>query len=256
MSSSPLLAGASQIFVSSYTDSDFFGKLIILALVALSILCWVVLIHKAWQMRQVRHLCANFYQALEKSRQPVLSVSLDALPASRFKEVPHPFASIIECLKRKTVEILEKNLFFLEQASAGKETPPVFLSKEDLELIEAEVATVMGRQRKKLEKNLHILSTIMTLAPFLGLLGTVWGILITFGALHAGGSTVSNAAMLGGLSTALATTVLGLVIAIPALIAHNSLKASLRSMQSEMEDFSYEMLGQIEMEYRPVLVEN
>jgi len=250
----PLIAGSSQIFVSAYADSDFFGKLILLSLVGLSIVCWIVLLHKLWQSRQVKILSHNFYSALEKEKRPLLSISLDALPRSRFKEVPHPLASILDSVKRKTVEILEKNHFFLQEAHQGKQAPSVFLTREDLDLIEAEAATAVAKQIKQLEKNLFILSTIVTLAPFLGLLGTVWGILMTFAALHSGGSVGSNAVILGGLSTALATTVLGLVIAIPALVAHNSLRASLRSLQTDMEDFSYEILGQIEMEYRRVTV--
>lgn len=251
----PFLAGSSHIFVSAYADSDFFGKLILIALGALSIICWVVLLQKLWQARQVKLLCRNFYQALAKEKRPLLSISIDSLPRSRFKELPHPFASILDSVKKKTVEILEKNHFFLQQAYSGKEAPGVFLSREDLDLIESEAATAIAKQAKQLEKNLFILSTIVTLAPFLGLLGTVWGILVTFSALHAGGSAGSNSVILGGLSTALATTVLGLVIAIPALVAYNSLRASLRAMQGDMEDFCYEIIGQIEMDYRRVSVE-
>ena len=103
-----------------------------------------------------------------------------------------------------------------------------------------------------MEKNLFILSTIATLAPFLGLLGTVWGILVTFSQLHTGGSITSNSAMLGGLATALATTVLGLVIAIPALVAHNYLKNALKNYSSDMETFLYQLLSSIELQYRKV----
>lgn len=251
----PLIAGSSQIFVSAYADSDFFGRLILLSLGALSVICWVVLLQKLWQSRQVKILSQTFYRALEKEKRPLLSISIDSLPRSRSKEIPHPFADILGTVKRKTVEILEKNHFFLQQAHSGKEAPPVFLTREDLDLIEAEAATAIAKQTKQLEKNLFILSTIVTLAPFLGLLGTVWGILMTFSALHAGGSVGSNSVILGGLSTALATTVLGLVIAIPALVAYNSLRASLRNIQGDMEDFCYEIIGQIEMEYRRVAVE-
>ena len=99
----------------------------------------------------------------------------------------------------------------------------VYLSKGDIDLIESGIDGIILEQSKYLEKNLFILSTIITLAPFLGLLGTVWGILITFSNLHAGISSV-NTAVLWGISMALATTVFGLVVAIPALIAYNYLK--------------------------------
>jgi len=251
----PLLASSSKIFVSAYADSDVFGKLILIALGALSIICWIVLLHKLWQARQVRALCQNFYQALNREKRPILSITLASLPQSRFKEIGNPFAYILETIQRKSVEILEKNHFFLQNNFSKENTPAVFLSREDLDLLESEASSAIAKQAKQLDKNLFILSTIITLAPFLGLLGTVWGILVTFSALHAGGAAGSNSMILGGLSTALVTTVLGLVIAIPALVAHNSLRANLRNIQIDMENFSYEILGQMEMEYRRVAVE-
>ena len=97
-----------------------------------------------------------------------------------------------------------------------------------------------------------MLSTIVTLAPFLGLLGTVWGILVAFNELQGGASLGSSTALLGGLSTALTTTVLGLLIAIPALIGYNYLKNAIRSYEKEMEDFGGYLTAQVELQYRQV----
>jgi biopolymer transport protein TolQ len=104
-------------------------------------------------------------------------------------------------------------------------------------------------QTKKLEKNLYVLSTIVSLAPFIGLLGTVWGILITFSSMQshmAGGSQ----GILEGLSLALTTTVLGLVDAIPALIGYNYLKNSARDFRVEMENFNTSLVSAVEMQYK------
>lgn len=90
----------------------------------------------------------------------------------------------------------------------------------------------------------------MSLGPFLGLLGTVWGILTTFGDLAAHAKESSHQNFLGGLSLALATTVLGLVAAIPALIGFNYLKNSARDFESDMEGFAHEILSSVEMQYR------
>ncbi len=104
-------------------------------------------------------------------------------------------------------------------------------------------------QTKFLEKNLFILATIVSLAPFLGLLGTVWGILTTFSQLQMqGGSQV----VLGGLSMALATTVLGLIDAIPALVGYSFLKNKIREFQTDMDGFATEMLATVELQYRKV----
>ncbi len=237
---------AMSAFFTAYSQSDFFGKLIFLGLFSLSAICWIVLIHKIWQTQRVKKISEAFHRALLKNKERLLHVELEELPEALDREVPHPFARIFLSLKGKTVEVLNKNRFF----SAQKEGSGVYLSPTDLELIESHVLTTISVQTKALEKNLFILSTIVTLAPFLGLLGTVWGILITFAELHSGAAASSNAVILGGLSTALATTVLGLVIAIPALIAHNYLKNSTKTLSSDMEDFLYDLISTIELQYR------
>lgn len=103
---------------------------------------------------------------------------------------------------------------------------------------------------KFLEKNLYILSTIVTLAPFLGLLGTVYGILTTFTALKTSAAGGSNQIILGGLSLALATTVLGLIDAIPALIGYNYLKNVVYDFDAEMDRFATDVLSTLELHYR------
>lgn len=240
-----------QAFTVAYTESDFFGKLIILSLVFLSVICWIVLSFKVWQAKKVKQLSAAFQRAIEKNKGHILSLEAEELPKAAHPRIPNPYASIFEELKAKTLETLNKKLFFLEQTNSKKDQP-IYLSTSDLELLESHVYTTISGQSKILEKDLFILSTIVTLAPFLGLLGTVWGILVTFSELQGGASSSSNSAILGGLSTALTTTVLGLVIAIPALVAYNYLKNSVKTFSSDMEDFLHNMLSTIELQYRKV----
>lgn len=238
---------ALDIFFTAYSQSDFFGKLIFMGLFSLSALCWIVLIHKIWHTQKVKKISQDFQLAFAKNKANLLGLELEELPSALHREVPHPFAHIFLSLKEKTLEVLSKNHFFAEKKEGES---GVYLSPTDLELIESHVLTAVSAQTKALEKNLFILSTIATLAPFLGLLGTVWGILITFSELHSGASASSNAAILGGLSTALATTVLGLVIAIPALVSYNYLKNSTKNLSSDMEDFLYRLISTIELQYR------
>lgn len=237
---------ASNAIFSAYAQADFFGKCIFFGLFTLSVLCWVILVHKTFQFRKAKALACVFEKAFEKNKEP-LGFSLDQLPKAKQKGGANPFAQVFQALKQKTVEILNKNHFFAEDKSQ------VYLSRSDLELVESHVLTAISSEAKRLEKNLFILSTIVTLAPFVGLLGTVWGILLTFSELQAGASASSNSAILGGLSTALATTVLGLVIAIPALVFYNYLKNSFRYLTSDMEDFLYKLLSTIELQYRKPL---
>jgi biopolymer transport protein TolQ len=245
----PLL-GSLNAFVISYTQSDFFGKLIILGLIAISLICWLVLLYKTWIMRQVHQLSTAFQKAVAESKNPVLTLDIAQLPKARTSTIPHPFADIYSSVKQKTIEVLNKNHYFISQNVGAK--APVYLSPADLELLGSHVSATISAQNKTLEKNLYVLSTIVTLAPFMGLLGTVWGILMTFSGLQDGGAISANTSILGGLSTALATTVMGLIIAIPALISYNYLKNAVRNYASDMDDFLTLLLSNIELQYRKV----
>ncbi|MDN3508399.1 MAG: MotA/TolQ/ExbB proton channel family protein [Simkaniaceae bacterium] len=240
---------ATGTFTGAYAAADFFGKMIFLGLFALSMLCWIVLLHKIWILRQVKKGSRQFIDSLIKRKDSILNVNLDALPKMIHKELPHPYSCIFSTMKEKTRELLDKNNFFINREQSDH---PIYLSGNDVELIETHLHASMIKQKERLEKNLFILSTIKTLAPFLGLLGTVWGILVTFSELQSKASVVSNNAMLGGLSTALVTTVLGLVIAIPALVGSNYLRNAIRSYFSEMEEFAHHLLSTIELQYRKV----
>jgi biopolymer transport protein TolQ len=231
-------------FITAYTQSDFLGRVIILGLISLSIICWVVLIQKVWMTKQVENVSQAFYKAYQFNKDRLLHLDLSELPKPKSKNTPHPYGEIFRDLKEKTIEVLNKNHHF------AKGQGEVFLSLSDLEIVESYALTTISSQIKRLEKNLFILSTIITLAPFLGLLGTVWGILVTFSELGSGGGAGSNMAVLGGLSTALATTVLGLIIAIPALISYNYLKNATKNYASGMEEFLYQLLSSVELQYR------
>lgn len=232
------------LLLSAYFQADFFGKCIFYALFALSIICWIVLIHKTIQTRRAQAMAQAFARTVEKNRERMLSLSNEEMPRPKVG-APHPFGQVFSSLKQKTMEILGKNRYF-----SSSEDPSVYLTRSDLELIESYVLTTISSETKSLEKNLFVLSTTVTLAPFLGLLGTVWGILLTFGEMQSGATASSNSAILGGLSTALATTVIGLLIAIPAIIFQSYLRNSVKYLSSDMEDFLYRMLSTLELQYR------
>jgi biopolymer transport protein TolQ len=236
---------ASGVFIQAFVLSDFFGKLIFIALFALSFITWLILLQKVLLFRNVKKAANKLQEWIFEQNAPVLSVSINQ------DESINPFAKIYTTLKNKTIEILDKNHFF-HQTHTSSSAPAVFLSRADVELIEVQGLTIIAEEAKALEKNLFILSTSVTLAPFLGILGTVWGILLSLGEIQKGGAVHSNSILLGGLSTALATTVLGLVIAIPALISYNYLKNTLACFYKEMENFTSTILSTIELQYRKV----
>ncbi|MBX7067076.1 MAG: MotA/TolQ/ExbB proton channel family protein [Parachlamydiales bacterium] len=235
-----ILLAAGNPFITAYVQSDWFGKLIFWGLFLLSALSWTLLIHKAWIFIQVRKLSAQFSDLF--SEKDPLNLQFTR-PKGRLLEVPHPFFEMYKTLKQKTLQLISRNHLYLPNTET-------VLSEADLGLIDAQVQTALAGQHKLLEKNLFLLSTIATLGPFLGLLGTVWGILLTFSQLHSRGISASNAAMLSGLSMALATTVIGLVIAIPAFAGYNYLKNAAREYRRDMEDFSQLLIAAIELQYR------
>jgi biopolymer transport protein TolQ len=226
--------------LSSYTQADFFGKMIFFVLFTLSIISWVIMIKKIKYANLIKKNSKIFEKIFEEKKEKLLLLKVD--PSF---EKSNPFLIIYLAVKQKTLEILNKNSFF-----SNKEK--IYLSKSDIELIESKIGVTISKELKFLEKNLFILSTAVTLAPFLGLLGTVWGILITFSDLQMGIIKNVNSQVLSGLSMALSTTVLGLLVAIPPLISHNYLKNVLREFSKDMEHFSNNLMTTLELQYKRV----
>jgi biopolymer transport protein TolQ len=244
------LVGSAAIF-EAYANSDVFGKLIFVVLFILSALSWALLIYKLWLLRTVKTVSESFREILQKKKQNFFS--LDKFAPACPGEVENSFLKIYCSLQSVTLELLTKNKDFLQRKQREiQEEVEVYLSPTDIDSVDVQLQSVLRAQRKHLEKNISFLSTVVSLAPFLGLLGTVWGILVTFGDLQSQSSGNANEMVLGGLSMALATTVLGLVVAIPPLVAHNHLKQSIRDFETDMENFSNEILSIVEMNYRKV----
>lgn len=242
----PLIA-VSNPFIDAYIHSDGLGKVIFIGLIALSVFTWIILIHKTLMTYRAKKNSQQFYEAFQLQRINPLGLDCDHVQR---KPLPNPFRDLYLVLKKHTIDILNKNRRFGEKSAvSGQEA---YLSPSDIDIVDSHLQSMIANQTKNLEKNLFILATIVSLAPFLGLLGTVWGILTTFSELQAQSAGSTHQMVLGGLSLALATTVLGLIDAIPALIGYNYLKNSIRDLETEMEGFSTEILASVEMQYRKV----
>ncbi|MFI0434411.1 MAG: MotA/TolQ/ExbB proton channel family protein [Parachlamydiaceae bacterium] len=244
-------------FFDAYSQSDVLGKLIFLALYALSISSWFILVYKVWVTHQAKKYAFRFHESFQLQKQNPLSLDCEGINK---KKVINPFLDLYQALKKQCLEVLAKNRHFTkvqqnEPPVIGfnqSQIPPSYLSLSDVDYLASHLSTEVAQQVKFLEKHLYILSTTVSLAPFLGLLGTVWGILTTFSELQAQSGGNTHQMVLGGLSLALATTVLGLLDAIPALIGYNYLKNTIRDFATEMEGFSNEILSSVEMQYRRV----
>lgn len=111
-----------------------------------------------------------------------------------------------------------------------------------------EMQVAAGEQVRRLEKGMSTLATIASVSPFIGLFGTVWGVMDAFAGLGEAG-TASLRAVAPGIAEALITTAAGLFAAIPALIAYNHFLHGIRSLATRMNDFASEFVAKIETLY-------
>ena len=246
----PVIIGSAQSpFITAWLDSDFVGRLIVIALIGLSLISWTIIIHKWWITRRVKQESLLFKRSFFEQKNNPLAI---AYSRATHPETPNAFHIVYEVLKSKAAEMIEKNQRG-KKTEEGQAAHGSRLATTDLALLETLACSAISTVTKYLERNLYLLSTIVTLAPFLGLLGTVYGILVTFSGLG-DGSMGSNAQVLGGLSLALTTTVIGLLNAIPALVGYNYLKNTITEFDHEMERFATEVLATFDMHYRTVEV--
>ncbi len=188
-------------------------------LVVLSILSWTIIFSKWSTFRQARAANRMFLKAFRKTPE-LRSV---AVASEQFQSAPlvvvfdFGYAEIDRQLKTR-----------------GRLTNPVALERSLQLGISEEIA--------KLEHNMNWLATTATVSPFIGLFGTVWGIIEAFQALGLAGAT-SMRAVAPGIANALVATALGLAAAIPAAVFYNHFGNSLKEIGARLEDFSLEFLN-------------
>lgn len=230
----------SDPITQSYLLSDAIGRAIFIGLWFLSIVSWTIIVYRGLYFYRSWKADENFLRIFETNKHRALSLAQDELPTG-------PMMVIYQQMRSYTLGILAKNRQF---GAVDSRTQAAYLSMDDIQMVaECGHATIQN-QLHKLESNVHHLSTIVTLSPFLGLLGTVWGILCSFTSMHSEGMT--NDAILVGLSMALATTVVGLVVAIPALLGYNAFRIALKRFENSLGSFSSNVLNVIELQYRKV----
>ncbi|CPR46192.1 MotA/TolQ/ExbB proton channel family protein [Chlamydia trachomatis] len=224
---------ANNPIIQSFQEADLFGKVIFFSLFALSICTWTVLHQKLSVQKKFLKSGKSLKEFLIKNRHSPLS--LDIHPEST------PFTDLYFTIKRGTLELLDKN-----RQLAPERTP--LLSVEDIQSLETLFNAVMPKYRALLNKNNFIPATTISLAPFLGLLGTVWGILLAFAHISTG--QANGTIMMEGLATALGTTIVGLFVAIPSLVGFNYLRAHAFQVSLEIEQTAFLLLNSIEVKYR------
>ena len=122
------------------------------------------------------------------------------------------------------------------------------ITPAQMRAVESAMERAVGESSLRLESQMILLATAVSGAPFLGLLGTVWGVMETFGDVAAAGSA-NLTAMAPGVSAALITTVTGLLVAIPAMFGYNFLVTSIRAMTVDTDNFAAELSSEFAHRY-------
>ena len=208
--------------------------LVVLGLMSLA--SWILIFWKWGQFRKLRKQGMRFLQAMERTpRLDDAYKSLTRLPESPYTRV---FRGGINFYSELRPGSLQKD--------AGT-TPG--LSEAQLQALRLVLEKVQGEERDDLARGLAWLASIGVVSPLLGLLGTVIGVMDAFIGISAAGSANINA-VAPGVAEALVTTVGGLIVAIPAVMAYNIFANKLGFFDSELEGFANEFIGTLAREGR------
>lgn len=186
-----------------------FGVLLIL--ISLSLLSWTVTFAKFMEFRRARRLTEGFRDLLAESRD------IEKLHDATRKYDGTPLVALFRAAYREL------------QRGRGIDSVPLVLRRTEREELE------------RLERGITFLATVASAAPFIGLFGTVWGIMNAFHGLSSATSTTIQA-VAPGISEALVATAIGLAAAIPAAVAYNYCVVALKRFRESMDGFGDELV--------------
>ncbi len=220
-------------FLQSIKDSGPIGLGIMILLFFGSIYSWGLIIYKRSLFRQARAMSEEFFRRFSGAKQGTfnltpLSLSPDPNPA-------------YEVYRRGCDELV---LMTSGRKKAGAAGPG------EWDRLAEKMQRAADRQTAFLERGLIFLATAASTGPLLGILGTVYGVLIAFQEMGRYGSA-SIDAVAPGISEALITTVFGLIVAIPALIAYNYFQHSLKALILQLDNFIADFIERARREYFP-----
>jgi biopolymer transport protein TolQ len=214
--------------VDMLSNTGMVAKLVLLVLLAFSLLSWAIILTKWNLLRKARAQSGRFVRAFRKAQrlQDIAAV------ADQFK--PSPLVGVFD----GGFEEYKRQL----QASGGylRGLTPV---QRGMQIGASEEVT-------RLERNVPWLAITAAVTPFVGLFGTVWGIIDAFQGLGTAGAATLRA-VAPGISEALITTAAGLATAIPAVIAYNLIGSAIRELAARSDDFALEVLNAVERAHQP-----
>ena len=226
--------GDGEGIVGLFLGSGPMGKAVFALLALFSLASWTIMIGKFFQLaRSARHT-RQFLDTFRRSR--------------KFSEVNaatsrHVASALVGLFQAGYVEIDAQVKARREEEPAGGK-----YRIKSLTGVERSLRRAMAVELQLLAKGTPFLATTAAACPFIGLFGTVWGIMVAFNDIGATGST-SIVAVAPGIAEALVNTAAGLAAAIPALVGYNYFGARLRALRSEMEDFILEFMNLAERNF-------
>jgi biopolymer transport protein TolQ len=228
----PMLASGALQF--AFDKATIEGKITICALAIVSLFSWSVIITKILQLTRAGRATRKFFAAYHETRDPLdlhrKQAEFDGAPAYE-----------LYCAGVKELQF---------QLS---EHPVVvnghtWITQSNFDSVRVILEEAAMQEALALEKGMIVLSTAVAGGPFIGLLGTVWGVMETFSGI-ARANAASLTAMAPGVAGALIATVIGLLVAIPAMFAYNFMVTKIRAFTQELDAFSIRFATQIEHRY-------
>ena len=241
---SPLLLSnflASGGLLFAFEHATVAGKIVLLTLAIGSIFSWSVMITKMRVIRFARKQTARFLEAFRQDRQPLRLFERNA----RFPGAPlfNVYRAGCEEMAFQMLGSAEVDETFRARLGIADKISPA-----QMNAVSAAMERAVGETALELESQMILLATAVSGSPFLGLLGTVWGVMDTFTDVAVAGSP-NLTTMAPGVSGALITTVTALCVAIPAMFGYNFLVTSIRGMIVQMDNFAAELASEFEHKY-------
>ena len=218
----------------AFEKSSVPGLAVCVTLVVLSSFSWAVMVTKFRAVRRLRRENDAFLQEFRERHDPLSmwiedGIESEAPVAAMYRSGAGELAFHLTGLPKPDETIATR----LE--GAGK------LKPSHMDPIECAMERSVGSNVNRLESGMGVLATAVSGAPFLGLLGTVWGVMDTFSGVAAAEGAASMKTMAPGVSAALLTTVVALLVAIPAMFGYNYLVNRIKSLISDLESFRNEL---------------
>ena len=236
---SNFLASGGLLF--AFEHATIAGKLVLFTLAIGSIFSWSVMITKMRVIRFARKQTRRFLESFRQDRQPLRLFERN----SRFPGAPlfNVYRAGCEEMAFQMLGSAEVDETFRARLGIADKISPA-----QMNAVSAAMERAVGETALELESQMILLATAVSGAPFLGLLGTVWGVMDTFTDVAVAGSP-NLATMAPGVSGALITTVTALCVAIPAMFGYNFLVTSIRGMIVQMDNFAAELASEFEHKY-------